>query len=101
MSSNEYISWDFIMSNLNKPWNWKELSRNKIVNFRIIQENSFLRWDWKSVSENPNITLDIIINNLDCKWDFPTLKRILSIEEYNNLSRLHIKYIFEKDEDEE
>lgn len=99
LSSSDYISWDLVRNNLTKQWNWNELSKNSIVDFNIIQENEFLKWDWTSISENPNITFDIIVNNLNCKWDYNVLKRILSKEQYNNLTKLRIKYIFENYEE--
>ena len=36
----------------------------------MINNNLDKPWDWSEISQNPNITMDIINNNLDKPWDW-------------------------------
>ena len=38
-----------------KPWNWKELSRNPNITWEIVKANLNLPWNWGWLSFNPNI----------------------------------------------
>ena len=53
-SKNKYITGIIIASNINKQWNWKELS--KIAPLDIIKYNQDCPWDWDNVCKNPNLT---------------------------------------------
>ena len=60
----------FILDNLDKPWEWHYLSENPNITWEIIQANPDKDWSWCMLSENPNITLDIIQANLDKPWNW-------------------------------
>lgn len=93
LSSNEYITWNMIKDNLQKPWDFSKLSSNPIITWDIIENTPFLKWDWSSITVNVNITLDIISNNINYPWDFIILENILSTTDYNYLIQCRDNYI--------
>jgi len=88
LSSNCNMSWDFVMENIDKNWDWQMLfSRptntwDEIKNFGSLifedfDENNILNNFNKStvmwISQNPNISWDIISNNLHEKWNWDSV----------------------------
>ncbi len=47
---------DIIQDNLEKPWDWYEISKNWNITWDIILDNLEKPWDWCGISCNPNIT---------------------------------------------
>ena len=100
LSMNKNISWEIILNNIDKDWNFeylviynenitvdivlnnkkyfndyciKLLSKNKGINWNDILKHNEIEWNYKDISLNPNITFDIVLNNLDKKWCFHRL----------------------------
>jgi hypothetical protein len=59
---------EIISNNLDKPWNWGEISSNPNLTMGMITNNPNKEWDWDKISSNPNITMNIINTNLDKPW---------------------------------
>ena len=70
LSNNQNMTWEIIQANLDKPWNWRILSRRADITWKTIQDNPDKPWDWDNISRNPNITLDIVKNNNEMEWDW-------------------------------
>ncbi len=68
-----YTFWDLICDNLDKPWNWHDISYNPNITWDIIQNNPDKPWDWQGISENPNITPRIVKDNPDIPWNWYNL----------------------------
>lgn len=81
LSSCNYITWNMVRNNLNKPWNLDKISRNKIVTIDIVLDNPFLRWNWTELTLNENMTFDVIKNNSRCPWDIDVLPNKLTNEQ--------------------
>lgn len=81
LSSCNYITWNMVRNNLNKPWNFKKISRNSIVTIDIVLDTPFLRWDWNELTLNKNMTFDIIKNNIRLPWNSYLLTQKLTPEE--------------------
>ena len=47
---------NFIQKNLDKNWNWAEISKNPNITWEIIDANPEKEWNWACLSRNPNIT---------------------------------------------
>ena len=73
VSRNPNLTWEFVMANLDKRWDWKALSRSPIVTMEIIDSSPNIPWNWGEVSSNPNLTWDYVINNRDRPWSLYSL----------------------------
>ena len=54
------VTWIIVQENLNKPWNYEELSKNNNITWEIVQENLDKPWNYKELSKNQNIETKII-----------------------------------------
>ena len=54
-----------ILSEPNRKWNWKIISRCPNITMEDVIAHPELPWDWKALSANPNITLEFIMNNFN------------------------------------
>lgn len=93
LSSVNYITWNIVRNNLNKPWNLNKLSRNPIVNIDIVLDNPFLKWNWTELTLNTNMTFDIIKNNPRNPWDMEILKDKLTKEQLHELLEIRDSFI--------
>ena len=75
LSCNPNITWDIVIENIEKPWNWYRISMNPNITWEIVRGNSELPWDWHGVSVNPNITWEIIRDNSDIPWVWHELSK--------------------------
>ena len=100
LSMNKNISWDIIINNIHKDWNFeylviynqnitidivlnnkkyfndkciKLLSKNKNIKWQDIIKYNNIDWNYTDLSLNRNITFDIVLNNLDKNWCFNRL----------------------------
>lgn len=87
------ITWDIVINNLQKPWDFEKLSRNPIVTWDIVKKTPFLRWNWSSLPSNENINFDIIYNNIHYPWDFTILEKMYSNDDYNILIEERNNYV--------
>jgi hypothetical protein len=73
LSKHEIITWEYVLSHPNVPWDWRGVTQNPSVTWEIIQKYPKCPWDFDCISENPNITWEIVQNNPDYNWDFRVL----------------------------
>ena len=100
LSCNPFISWDFIIQNLDYNWNFRSLSKynknitpyiilnnpqyfdneciknlsiNPYITYENIKKYPEINWNYKNLSKNKNITIDIVLENLDKDWNFDYL----------------------------
>ena len=74
LSLNPNVTWNFILANKNKPWDYDghctnrnktPLSTNPNITWDIVKANPDIQWCYGTLLCNPNITLDIIKANPD------------------------------------
>ena len=78
ISQNPNITWEFVLANIEKDWNWGYLAKSKIVTWEIVIDlldnnkelyekliNNNLFW----ISMNPNITIDIVNKYNNIPWN--------------------------------
>lgn len=53
-----YISLDYIIKHLNKPWDWKIISERKDITLNFIDQYSYKDLNWKALLKN--ITIEFI-----------------------------------------
>ena len=102
LSCNPNISWNYIIENLDKKWNFSSISKynkyitpeiiinypeyfdeicisnlslNKYIKWSDIEKYPDIKWNYRYLSFNPNITIETVINNLDKQWDFEYLSK--------------------------
>jgi len=74
---------EYVLSNIELPWNWGALSYNKFLTIEHILSNTDKAWDWDGLSSNNNnITIDDVIknNHLPWSWEYITYKKNLTID---------------------
>jgi hypothetical protein len=64
------LTWDFIEKNLNKGWNWNDISYNKVITWDIINKYPNIPWNNYMISVNENISYDIVKNNPIFDWKY-------------------------------
>lgn len=105
LSENPNITWETIIQNKDKKWNYNNLliynkninldiilnnlnlfkdhihniSLNKSINWKDINNHPEIKWNYYDLSSNPNITIENVINNLDKNWSFNKLSSNPSI----------------------
>jgi hypothetical protein len=92
LSANKNITWDIIISNPNIPWDWQYVTINPNITWNIIENNLDKPWDSRLLSQNPNLTFDIVNNNLNKSWIWNELS-VLESEDIKD------KYIINKIKD--
>ena len=72
-----YYYFNFILANPDKPWNWRQLSRNPNITMEIVSANPDKPWNWYWLSRNPNTTMEIGGVFSDKPWDWNELSFII------------------------
>jgi len=62
-SQNECITFDYVLANLDKKWNWQELSRHPNITLDDITTYPDLPWDYEWVAGNKTLTWDFVIQH--------------------------------------
>ena len=75
LSENPNVTWEIVKANPQIPWNFSYLSRNANITWEIITENPNEDWDIDYLIENPNITWEIVRDNSDDDWDDCSLSK--------------------------
>ena len=75
LSINPNITIDIIERYPNKPWNWYWLSQNPNINIDIVERYTNKEWDWYWLSSNPNITMDIVERYPKKPWNWYGLSK--------------------------
>ena len=70
VSLNPNITLEIIQDNPDKPWNWIYFSSNPNIKWEFIQQNPDKPWGWYTISSHPNITCDVVKANPDKPWDW-------------------------------
>jgi hypothetical protein len=52
LSKNPNITWEIVVANLDKPWDWYNISRHLNITWKIIEENLDKPWKWGYLSLN-------------------------------------------------
>ena len=65
----------YILDHPEKPWDWREISRNPNVTWEIVQAYAEeCPWDWFYLTHNPNITWAIVLaTHSEYPWDYSAL----------------------------
>ena len=63
LSKNPNMTIRIVMKNLDKPFNWKELTRNSGIKICDIESTPALKWDKESIFENPNMTREQLLKH--------------------------------------
>jgi hypothetical protein len=64
----EDITWEFIINNKDKNFDWYKISKHKNITWEIIKDNPNYPWNKTGVNENPNINWIIIRDNPGWDW---------------------------------
>lgn len=85
-SLSSVITFDLLIDNLHKPFNWNELSDNLKISWKNIKEHSNLNWNWSILSRREDITLEDILqnHNLPWNWEIISLRDNLKWEQIIN-----------------
>jgi hypothetical protein len=75
ISTRSEITWDIILNNPNKPWDFNGLSQNPNITINIIKDNILKKWNWIHISKNKGITWDAIVNNPELPWNWFTISQ--------------------------
>lgn len=51
---------DLVEKNIDKPWDWKKLSKNNNMTLEFIQSHLDKPWDWYEISDRDDINLEFI-----------------------------------------
>src|SRR5271170_6730019 len=71
ISSCKNITWDFVISHPELPWDWDHIVYNPSVSWDIIKNNQQLfTASGVNISTNPNITIDILLEDTKINWDW-------------------------------
>ena len=62
-------------ANLDKPWNWINLSNNPNITWENIESNLDKPWEWFYLSNNPSITWEFVEANPDKPWNWGVLSQ--------------------------
>jgi len=95
ISTNQYLTQDFIIKNINHNWNWYYLLNNNIIDLKFSEKyipnfwekNIIFKletikkhinkpwWDFDFININPYITLEFIETNINKSWKWDILSR--------------------------
>lgn len=83
LSLNPNLTIDYVIANLDKPWNIENLSMNKGFKMKDILKGieAGIEWSFGKLSQNPNITFNFIYENRNEKWNTTELSQNLFIEQ--------------------
>lgn len=66
------ITYDFFVKYIDKPWNWKELSKNDSIDVKIVEEYNNYSWNWNNLSKNPAIKPEFVDKHINYPWKWGT-----------------------------
>ena len=90
LSSSNCLTAEFINDNVDKDWNWFQVSRNKNILLDDIEAYfDIFDWDGEGISCNPNINIEFVKNHInDIEWDWYRVSMNVGIkiqDIFNNL----------------
>lgn len=81
ISSSPYLTEDFIIKYIEKPWSWEDLVGNPILTPEIVLTFWDLireHWDWNYLTISPHVTVEMVLYDFDfmeMEWDECQLHR--------------------------
>jgi hypothetical protein len=72
---NQSLTIDILRGNMDRPWQWGQLSMNTAFTAEDISMNADLPWCWISVGNGGDVTAELIESNSDKPWDWAGLSR--------------------------
>lgn len=69
LSTNQYLTIDYVVKNLRHLWDWKSLSKKVVITWF----DSSLPWDYSLLSYNEGITEKIVNDNILESWNWDVL----------------------------
>jgi hypothetical protein len=75
LSRNPNTTWQIVCDNPDKPWDYVELSANTNIKWDHVCASPNKEWSYFYLSANPNITWDIVRANINKPWDFNYMAR--------------------------
>jgi hypothetical protein len=103
ISANPNIRWEDVIQNPNLPWKFEYLSRNPNITWEIIKankQNSLNNWNYDQLSKNPNITLQFIMEHQEIPWLYVNVlknKSVTYMDIVNNIEFFKTKLISNED----
>jgi hypothetical protein len=52
----QYVQWEYVLANMDKPWEYVYLSKNRNITWDIITAYPDKPWDYRLLSGNPNLS---------------------------------------------
>ena len=74
-------------------WDYEFLSQCNYITWNIVRNNLNKPWDWDSLSENPKMSFDIIYKNIHYPWNFNILKNRFNEINYTTLLQQKENYV--------
>ena len=89
LSRNKNTAPEIVNDNIDMPWDWYGLSCNENITWEFVKENIDKPWYWYNLSNNPNITWEVVKENIDKPWDWYELSSnkniLLSLDDKANI----------------
>lgn len=82
LSSNPNITINYVLANLDKPWQWTMLTYNVGISIDDILANVTLPWDWFRVNCKPDLTLEKVLAHPGLPWNFNDISRVVTYEAF-------------------
>jgi len=70
LSANGVVKLSDVTANPNKPWSYRQLSRNPNLTIEFVVANPGRSWDWHRISYHNNITLDDVRSHPQLPWSY-------------------------------
>jgi hypothetical protein len=91
LSANPNLPIDYVMSNLELPWNSYEISKQ--ASLTDIESYHNFTWCAKGLSENKNVTMNYVDSRPDIQWDSTLLCQHVSNISHPLFDNSHISYM--------
>ena len=90
LSCNSFLKLNVVLENIDRPWNWVQLSDSLNITISDVLNNLYLPWVWKELAQNKSISIDDVLTNptlpWECIWDYESLSN--ERKRYDNLDKL-------------
>jgi len=90
--SEKTATMSYVLENLSRRWNWKELSMSRQITSENISSNIELPWIWYFVMKNPNITMRFLLDNQDrfwkCAWSSASENLAITVQDIIDNSQI-------------
>jgi hypothetical protein len=69
LSTNYNLTQEFIEQNIDKPWDWKKLSRARCITIDFIERHIDKPWDWKNMEFIKGVIIEYPYNNKNYQYN--------------------------------